>query len=514
MTVSACAAFLAAALLQLPAWAQASDAMMESTELSLEQVLRIALENNLDLVSAGYAPKLAEQDISTQQSNFDSVFQAQYTHVENENPPVQASSVTGFKRDQLNLLTEQQLKFGGSYRVQFDSRKDLTQGPLVLAPESFVSFLGFSFQLPILRGFGTEVTSEQLLVARNDLDVSFSDFEVRVEQTLEQVEGAYWDVVAAREGLRIERLQLTRNQDLLELNRKKVEVGTLAPIEITQAEAGVASQEEAVIVAEVSLRDAEDELRRLMAIPADDPMWEMAIANATRPVFEPREIDLDAEIETALENRSEMASREQTVLSRELSERAAKRRTRAQLDLTGQYTPQGSSLTILNQQMVVLQQGTTGESIENITKATQDNWNAQLTYRIPIGNRAAKADYARARLLREQSEVDLDNQQQTIRVEVRSAVRGVTSGIKRVEAARVNVRLQQKKLEAEQKKFENGMSTSFEVLTFQNDLADAERAEIQARLDYIKSLAALERAKGTLLESRGLTLARPGADRS
>jgi outer membrane protein TolC len=164
--------------------------------------------------------------------------------------------------------------------------------------------------------------------------------------------------------------------------------------------------------------------------------------------------------------------------------------------------------------MVVLQQGTTGESIENITKATQDNWNAQLTYRIPIGNRAAKADYARARLLREQSEVDLDNQQQTIRVEVRSAVRGVTSGIKRVEAARVNVRLQQKKLEAEQKKFENGMSTSFEVLTFQNDLADAERAEIQARLDYIKSLAALERAKGTLLESRGLTLARPGADRS
>ena len=91
-------------------------------------------------------------------------------------------------------------------------------------------------------------------------------------------------------------------------------------------------------------------------------------------------------------------------------------------------------------------------------------------------------------------------------VEVRRAVRGVESGIKRVEAARVNVGLQQKKLDAEQKKFENGMSTSFEVLTFQNDLADAELSEIRARLDYLKALTALERSQGTLLESHGLSI--------
>jgi len=313
--------------------------------------------------------------------------------------------------------------------------------------------------------------------------------------------------VAARASLRIELLQLKRNQDLLELNRKKVEVGTLAPIEITQAEAGVASQEASLILAEVALRDAEDELRRLIAVPYSDPLWNKAIHNTTQPVFQPKQIDLASEIEVALAERSEMASRERTLHNRELSERVARRRTKPQLDLNGAYNPQGSSLTILNQNQLVLQQGTIGESIDNISSATQDNWNAQLTYRIPIGNRAAKSDYARARLLREQSEVDFSNQEQTIRVEVRSAVRGVTSGIKRVEAARVNVGLQQKKLEAEQKKFENGMSTSFEVLTFQNDLADAERAEIQARLDYIKSLAALERSKGTLLESHGLNLA-------
>jgi outer membrane protein TolC len=98
------------------------------------------------------------------------------------------------------------------------------------------------------------------------------------------------------------------------------------------------------------------------------------------------------------------------------------------------------------------------------------------------------------------------NTEQTVRVEVRQAARNVESGVKRVAAARKNVELQQEKLEAEQKKFENGMSTSFEVLTFQNDLADAELALIRAGLDYVTAQTELERAKGTLLESRGLSL--------
>ena len=100
------------------------------------------------------------------------------------------------------------------------------------------------------------------------------------------------------------------------------------------------------------------------------------------------------------------------------------------------------------------------------------------------------------------------NQDQTIRVEVRRAARGVESGVKRVNAARTNSRLQREKLDAEQKKFENGMSTSFEVLTFQNDLGSAELREVQAILDYLKAIVELERSKGTLLESRGLSLAK------
>jgi outer membrane protein TolC len=125
---------------------------------------------------------------------------------------------------------------------------------------------------------------------------------------------------------------------------------------------------------------------------------------------------------------------------------------------------------------------------------------------LPIGNRQAKANYAIATLNREKSEVSLQNTEQTIRVDVRTAVRNVASGAKRVAAARSNTVLQKKTLDAEQKKFENGMSTSFEILRIQTDLSNAQLSEIQAILDYNKALADLERAKGTLLEARGLRL--------
>jgi outer membrane protein TolC len=482
-----------------PVGAQQADAF----ELSLDQALRMGLENNLDLVSARYTPELSEQDVRVQEATFDAGFQTDYQHFESTRPALQLSDLTDQTSDVLNMGVQQNLRFGADYTLGFFTRRDERDGPNVVAAASYVSGLSLDFNLPILRGFGTNVTTEQLVLARQQVDISRDDLERQAQLTIERVEGAYWDVVAAREALRIARLSLKRAEDLLELNRKKVEVGTLAPIEITQAEAGVASQEEGVIVAEVTLRDAEDELRRLLAVPPSDPMWEQEILNSTRPVFEQIDIDVEQAIEIALVERPELDVALQTVQNRELSERVARREKRSQLDLNANYAPAGTSAF----NPITMTPEDLEESLARIFSGDQFSWSTQLTYRIPIGNRAAKATYARARLSREQAEVDYENQLQTVRVEVRQAVRAVESGIKRVEAARKNVELQQKKLDAEEKKFQNGMSTSFEVLTFQNDLADAELAEIRARLDYIKALAGFERAKGTLLQARGLSLA-------
>ena len=148
-------------------------------------------------------------------------------------------------------------------------------------------------------------------------------------------------------------------------------------------------------------------------------------------------------------------------------------------------------------------------SLEDIFDGDNYTWRARLTYRCRSATARPRPAYAnRARSGREQSEVDLRNQEQTIRVEVRKRGPGRRFGHPSASRRRSKSTssCSKEKLDAEQKKFDNGMSTSFEVLTFQNDLADAELSEIRAALDYVKALAALERSKGTLLEVRGLAL--------
>jgi len=496
---------LSAVCLLLPSTVNAQD---DTVELSLKQCFLAALENNLELVSARYGPELADSDIDARRSDFDVGLQAAYSHEESQSAATASFSVPVREVDDQTISVSQNLKFGSNYSATFFNRRISEQGQQVQAPLQIFTGFSLNFTQPILRGFGTSVATEQLVLARNNAKVSRHDLMTTAALIMEQVEGAYWDVVAAREALRIEGLSLKRTQELLDNNRRMVDVGSLAPIEITQAEAGVASQEENVIVAETNLLDAEDELRRLMGIPAGDPMWAQSIRNLDAPEFRTREVDLDQAIATAMRERPELHSRRQTVLNRELSEKVARRQLRNQLDISLDYGPSGSSLSLRDPMTGMLfTVADYGDALSGVFDGDEYSWKAGLTYRATFGNRAAKATLARSHLSREQSEVDLANQEQTVRVGIRRAVRAVESGMKRVEAAESNVILQRRKLEAEQKKYENGMSTSFEVLTFESDRAGAELTEVRAKLDYLKALAALERAKGTLLASRGLSLA-------
>jgi outer membrane protein TolC len=499
------AVFLAASALPLPA--QTEDAV----PLSLEQSRRIALANNLDLESAKLDPVIEEQQVELALAPFDPVVRADVTYFGSDGEGTFNETTT---TDESTVLSagatfEQLLKFGGFYQVgyRWSDREEANTslvGIQVIQSDGTASAgeLDLEFRMPLLKGFGREVNLEALTLARGRRDISLENLETDAVLTIQSVEDAYWNVLAAREGLRISRLALERAEDLLDLNEKKVEVGTLAPIEITRAEAGVSSQVETVIVSETALENAEDALLRLMAVPPDDPMWDRSIELTDQPSFVPLEVDLQSAIDTAFANRPEIASARQNLRNAELSERVAKKRRQHQLDAFARVTPDSQSDS--DETSLVLSPAPDSEI--TVSDRTGSDWEVGLAYVWPLHNRGARADYTIAQLNRQKSELALESAEQNVRVEVRSAVREIESAAKRVEAARQNVVLQQKNLEAEQKKFDNGMSTSFEVLQFQNDLADAERNEVVARLDYLKALTELERARGTLLESRSLEI--------
>lgn len=491
----------------------------DGTNLSLAEALRTALANNLDLVSARKDPEIAEQGIEAALGPFDPLLSADATLADSSfdetrttdtgTGPVVQDTSSGSQRWSAGAGLAHLLDFGGTYTLDYRIGSN-TQDPTrfynfgstgIYEADSDDQSLRLGYRMPLLRGLGKENNMVDVLLARSGLDISRSDLRLSAMLTMQTVENAYWDLVAVRAARDVAHQSLKLAQDLLDLNKKKVEVGTLAPIEITQAEAGVAAREEAVIQAENALEAAEDRLLQLLAVPQDSPLWSTSIVPTDRPIEPGATPALDSVLTKALEIRPEMEVARQTVKDRELSERVARNGTRHGLDLATSVAI--SETDSSSQARIDLPAGVSRDATS--TDGGPD-WSVGLVYSYPLHNRTAKASAKSATLNREKAEIGLQNTEQSIRVDVRNAVRNVESGVKRVKAAQASTILQQKKLEAEQKKFDNGMSTSFEVLTFQTDLADAQVAEIRARLDYVKALADLERAQGTLLEARGLQL--------
>jgi outer membrane protein TolC len=511
------------ALLAPPSYRAADDEEPNAVRMTLSECLTRALANNLDLSIAKLDPETTRHTVTFQDSVFDPVLGAGANYGETKsdfettrndilNPPATTSN-DGNDGSTLNgnASLKQLLSFGADYRVDLTAREAKSSGNSFNPPNFFTLqnsddtsvALAFSFNLPLLKGFGKEVNTASLVLAKNDARMSDEEFRRRAELTLKSVEDAYWDVAASRAAVKVSKQSLKLAQDLYDLNKKKVEVGTLAPIEITQAEAGVASREEGVIVAENLLRDTEDNLRRLQAVPKDDPLWSRPIIPTDEPRSGAQAIDLNAAIATALEARPEVRNARIQAESSDLSARVAKKNVRHQLDLAVDLASSrfDSAFDTLAGSPPVPAVTTD----LNNGKGGPD-WTVGLLYSYPIGNRAAKATSANAEIDKERAHIAVESAEQDVRVDVRTAVRAVESGAKRVAAAHSNTVLQQKTVDAELKKFENGMSTSFEVLRIQTDLSDAQVAEIRALLDYNKSLADLERAKGTLLEAKGMKL--------
>jgi outer membrane protein TolC len=498
----------------MPARAQAPADPPDAIRYTLADCLRLALENNLDLVSARKDPEIAESRIAAADARFDGVIGADAGYQETSQDQHVTDLIGGGSTDaptdsdaaNLGASFQHLLEFGGSYdlAVNYSTFDEASQEINVTTGfiqdnliDATTTGVALQYQMPLLRGFGEEVNTIDVLLAQSGLATSKDDLRLQATLTAKQVEDAYWNLLAARAALAVAHESLSLARDLYELNKKKVEVGTLAPIDITQAESGVAAREEDVIVSENLVDNAEDELRRLLAMPQDDPAWSRKIVPTDRPPAEQSGVDVEAALATALDRRPEVATARRRLDDTFLSERVAKRNVRHSLDLTARVAPDSSDSDFT--QTLPLPLNTTIET-------DRTDWRVGLTYGYPLGNRQAKADYAIATLNREKSEVDLQSVEQDIRVDVRTAARNVESGAKRIAAARANTLLQRKTLEAEQKKFDNGMSTSFEVLRIQTDLSDAQVREIQARLDHAKAVADLERAKGTLLEARGLTI--------
>jgi len=471
----------------------------EPLVVSLQDVLTQSLQNNLDITINRYEPLKSEQLVVFAESAFDPSLAGSALSTDSQRESVFSSSVF-FQHQKTHQYAASFLDpttLGTAYQLQISALDEFSSSNF-FGPTSqttgYTTNWKASVTQPLLRNLGRQTNTSRIVIARNTKAATDSQFRQVVINTLSDAEKAYWNLSFALMELETSKASLKLAQDFLEQNKIKVRVGTLAPIEITQAEAEVADREQAVIIATYAVATSEDALRQIVNVPRDSPIWSRPIRPSDAPTEAEVPVDPEAAESAAAANRPDLEQARLEVMSRENDLAYRKNQRRWGLNFTGDYGHDG------------FDESNYSNSVDDLRDRTKTSWNAQLSLGIPIGNRAAVSAYTQSEYALTQSRYRYQQVGQAALIEVRNAVRLVQTNLKRIRAAQVNVRLQKEKLSAEQKKFENGMSTSFQVLQFQTDLTTAVSRENGSIVDYNKSLVELERAKGTLLGARNIEM--------
>jgi outer membrane protein TolC len=472
-------------------------------ELSLQDAVARALENNVDIAVERFGPDAAAYSITQAYGRYDTSLSGTLYYSNATSP--QSSAFSGGEKVNTktliyNLGLSQAIRTGGQLTLDFNNRRQDTDSVFTTFNPSYSVDLTAQFTQPLLANLKIDVGRNQIRAAKKNKEISDVQFRQQVINIRANVQARYYDVIATIDNLEAARKNLALAKKLLDENEIKVRVGTLAPLDVVEAQAEVAAREEGVITAEGLLADAQDALKRMIFPEYDRASWASRVVPTDRYEAQPVQIDIEAALQRALEERTDMVAARMGVETTEYELELARNQKLPSLNLVASYGGAGVGGTSL------IRDGLGGPVIDTIEGGYSDavsdafglsypTWAVGVQFSMPIRNREAKAVAARAQIARDQRQSIVRRLELQIATEVRSAGRAVETNFKRVEATRASRVLMDRRLDAEQKKFAAGMSTSYLVTQAQRDLALAEVSQLQAELDFRKSVIEFERVQ-------------------
>lgn len=484
---------------QTPAPAPPTAPLANTRQLSLQEAIRISLENNLQVEIARETRATTTAGVDVAQGAFD------WTVTGNVQTSRQKyateSTTTGLKVEgtswdrSATVGAQKPFRWGGLFEVTYTPAYSFQRNNLGATDRPYsgggARGTGFSalYTQSLLEGFGRAATEVDVIVAKKDSEAAEYQYHQAIIQLVANTESLYWDVVYAQRNLANKQQSLELAEKQLRENRIRVDVGTLAPIEVTSAEAAVAQQEQEIIAARAQLQNAEDALLRALYPTGEKPA---AIDLTDAPTLSHLTVEPAAGEKMALDRRVELKMARLQLEARGALTRAAENRLKPKLDAYVGYNGGSYEYDKLH------------DVNQDLVEAQYPGYVVGVNLSVPIGNHTAKGNLAAARATERSAELSLRDEELGIMLEVRQAFRNIDAAEKGVEAAKKTRVFREKDLEAEQKKFENGMSTNFLVLSKQSDLDSARSAELQSQITYAKAVTALEMAVGNLLEARGL----------
>lgn len=455
--------------------------------LSLNDAIKLAAENNLDVKVELYNPAMAEADIRGNSGIYDTLLNALANY--NNSTTVSSTSVitgTGIVRQkslELDAGASQLLPTGGTvaagfnniwYRNNFDPARSLT--------DYYQSELALSLNQPLLKNFGRENTELAIKVAGIAKESSLETLKTRLNAVIAQVLNDYLTLYRLRQDLEVKRISLALAQRILADTQGRVKAGVLPAMEILNAEFGVATREKDIIDAQRTLSDQMDRIRVLLQlkeygeiIPADLP---------TRDEFQVKE---DEALTLAFATRPELQAQRAGVKNRELQTRALRNRTLPDLALKSSV-----SLTSLDRSYA--------KGLDHIGSADYPVWGVGLQFSYPLGNRAAENEYIKSKLALEQTQTRLSALESNIANEVRTSIRGIRASYKQLEVTDRGTAFAEERLNAFIKKNQAGLATTKDVLDVETDLVTAKNNQVRALVDYNNAITTFLLATGQLLD--------------
>jgi len=494
----------------------APDTAEDTLPLNLASAFEFALARNLDLQVGRYDIAAADANILTNTGIFDLGLAFGVNGDFSKSPAATAlegALVTESRNTRFNFGLEKLLPSGTLLQMEAKQTRSETNSTFFFINPRWNAQLGFQLTQPLLKGFGTTVNRAGIVIARNARAQNAEIFEMMVVGTLQQVEITYWDLVAARRAEEVSGQSLALAERLLGETRERVNVGTSAPIDLVQSEAGVATRLEDVIAARNLSANAEDSLKAVLGF--DQPgEWMTSIETLEGYEFQPLEPDLREAIDTAIEQRPEIRRKQLEMDQLEYRVDVARNDTLPNLNLDASYGwggiggdimitgPDGNPIFI---------DGGPGDAWEQVKDGDFPGWSLGARFSMPLGNNEAQGRLAERRFAYQRSNVELAAMKQQVIREVRFAVRALEDGAAAVEAALASRELAERNLDAEQTKFANGLSTNYQVLEIQEDLARAQLSLIRAYLDYRRAIVGYRVSTGTLLGVLGVDIIDPGS---
>ncbi len=494
-------------------------------ELGIKDAVRRALSNNLEIAIEDYNEGITRELITSTKGFYDPEFSFGARWGSSELPAISildaGRGITSSSSNSLSLTTSlsQQVPGGGAFELQFDNSRRSSNSLFSTINPNYWSTSDFSFTQPLWRGFLKTQTERQLKLHNLDRRINDGQFKERVTGIIQQVQEQYWELVSAindHETRRQSReLAILQHRN----NKKRVDIGILAPIEVSRSRTEVSTREKTVIQSEVQIIIYQNALKRLLAPDPSASTWSLTLIPTDRPEVRDVEMRLKDAIQNAFASRPELERIRVELEKNQVNYDFYKKEGKPRVNLRANIGSRGTAgQTFRNVDFFGAStreadpdhpfSGNLGNSISQAFGFDFIDYGVSVEVTIPLRNRVNEGELARTAIAERQLRSRLKSQQMLIVEEVRNAFESITTQKKQLEVARMALKLSGEQLDLETRRFEAGLSNNFELLTYQRDLAEAQVQELRAQIDYQLAVMHLRKAMNTIVSDSDIVLAR------